>query len=607
MCGIAGYFTTNSTSKEKLNQIGSKMLTAIENRGPDAQNIEIFANEHNLNGVFAHSRLAIIDLSENANQPMSYNEFTIVYNGEIYNYQQLQQQLKTKGYSFNSNSDTEVILKGFAEWGPKVLNMLEGMFAFAIYNNVSGKLTLARDHFGIKPLYYSSQANHFAFGSNLKAIKQSGHVSFQLNEIGLQQNFAFISSLYPFTCFDSILIVKPGHYIEVENYTVKEHQYYSIEMTSSTSFDYNEATEQYEALLQKALKSTSLSDVPIGILLSGGIDSTVIAKLSNATQKSLFSITLGDEFALNDKTSDAYFAQQLAEEEGFNHHFCSLSESDIVEQFWEILSIFEEPISAIEPHFFIGKQLQQMGQKVIFSGLGPDELLLGYSYQFKLKKYYNHQLLQQLQSFIPPLNGKFKKLKKVVQAKSLPQAYKALQGDINQHYFNDLFKQANKNKDLTECLDLAKTNDFSKQLTDFELKQLISNHHMLSCDKYLMHFGVEGRFPYLMKDVVEFTYHAPNHLKLVGNGKQLQRNLASKYLSQQFLNRPKTGFITPTQRLLNNTQFNKMFKHSLLELEKKDIIYPELLHSLTNKGIKQDNIQLAIYLMSLNNWIDNWL
>ena len=328
MCGITGFIDfTKKSSKDIL----QSCTNTLEHRGPDGEGFELLENEHAQVGL-GHRRLSIIDLSSFANQPMWYKNFCIIFNGEIYNYVEIKRTLEEKGHSFTTNSDTEVILHAWEEWGSDMLQRFIGMFAFAIYDTQHNKLFCCRDRAGVKPFIYSWNNGLFLFGSELKALMK--HPQFK-KEIDMDALAAYMQFGYvptPHCIFKDSFKLKPGHWIEVDlvQQSITTHQYWNVyDSYNKPKLDigYDEAVLETEKLLTSAFQYRMVSDVPVGVFLSGGYDSscvTAILQKNNTEKIKTFTIGVPDE-GLN----EAPHAKKIAAHLGTDHteFYCTHKEA----------------------------------------------------------------------------------------------------------------------------------------------------------------------------------------------------------------------------------------------------------------------------------------
>ena len=405
MCGIAGVFTNRADYQIDVRQLHS-ISSAMQSRGPDGQGQWL---EHDQSIGFAHRRLAIIDLSEAAVQPMLdvTERYVISYNGEIYNYASLRVQCQQRGYVFKSNSDTEVLLALYQQQGVAMLAQLRGMFAMAIYDRQTQSLFLARDPYGIKPLYYvvdthdvdgreSVKAEQEArkpqakitFASSLNALQLAGVVSAnQLDNAALASFFHTGSIAEPRTCYASAKMLPAGSYLLIERdafdgeFTLPIKAYWQLgdALAASPSNDLKTAADRVHAAVKDSVASHMVADVPVGVFLSAGIDSNVIAQLMRqSTEQPIVAITLGfDEYA-NTADDEAVMAAEMAERYAFEHHVYRLSREEFIQELPLFFATMEQPTIDGLNVWFVAKAAQKIGLKVVLSGLGGDELFGGY-------------------------------------------------------------------------------------------------------------------------------------------------------------------------------------------------------------------------------------
>ena len=295
MCGIVGSISSKNISEEHIRN----SLSSINHRGPDSNGFKKF-NNTKLGHVFlGHTRLSIIDLSKNGSQPMndSDSKISITYNGEIYNFDEIKKELYNKGYSFNSNTDTEVIIYAYKEWGIKCVDKFIGMFAFAIYDELKEKLFIVRDRLGIKPLYYFSNNNEFAFASELKALTELPNFEKNISIKGLSLFTQYQYIPAPFSIYDHTFKLRPGHYIEVSKKGIIDKKYWDAKNYFNDILDFQSEEEilnELEQLIVSSVKYRMVSDVPIGSFLSGGIDSSLVsAIMQKLSSKPIETFSLG--------------------------------------------------------------------------------------------------------------------------------------------------------------------------------------------------------------------------------------------------------------------------------------------------------------------------
>ena len=381
MCGISGYIKNEALSNKEQDLLWQS-VKQIKHRGPDAQQVEIINNVG-----LAHARLSIIDTSAQANQPFYSDDkqFVIVFNGEIYNYQELKDDLLLKGYSFRTNSDTEVLLSMYMEYGKECLNKLDGFFAFAVFNKNDNSLFLARDRFGIKPLFYSIQKNSFTFSSELQGIMPLLS-SKNIDRISL---FIYLQLNYipaPNTILQEVKKLLPGHYIYVKNTLtpndIEIEQYYSLDVPKGKTIvtnaaNYKHAQQILKDLLHQSVKKRLIADVPVGAFLSGGIDSSIIATIASKYHKNLQTFSVG--YSDNPFFDETSYAELVANKIGSQHHTLKLSTADLTTGAKEVLDAIDEPFAdSSEIAVYLLTKFTRKKITVALSGDGADEIFSGY-------------------------------------------------------------------------------------------------------------------------------------------------------------------------------------------------------------------------------------
>lgn len=404
MCGIAGIFTNSAGCQIDVLQL-QNISAAMQARGPDGQGQWL---EHDQSIGLAHRRLAIIDLSAAAVQPMldATERYVISYNGEIYNYSSLRMQCQQQGYVFKSNSDTEVLLALYQQQGAAMLQQLRGMFAMAIYDRQTKTLFLARDPYGIKPLYYVVDTPvvdelqevkaeesipkpnmQIAFASSLNALQQAGLVSAsQFDNVALANFFHTGSVAEPRTCYAQAKMLPAGSYLLIERDALDNRQalptqvYWQLDKTKPVaSLDDQTAADRVQAAVKDSVASHMVADVPVGVFLSAGIDSNVIVHLMRqSTEQPIIAITLSfDEYA-DTADDEALIAAEMAERYAFEHHIYRLSRDEFIQELPRFFAAMEQPTIDGLNVWFVAKAAQKLGLKVVLSGLGGDELFGGY-------------------------------------------------------------------------------------------------------------------------------------------------------------------------------------------------------------------------------------
>lgn len=559
MCGIAGFVADDSHS----HNIMSRMLKVLHHRGPDNQ--AIYQHRQTTLG---HLRLSIIDLST-GDQPV-FNEnknLCIIYNGELYNYRELQLELEKKGHVFATKSDTEVILHGYEEFGPEILTMLNGIFAFAIYDHQEEALFIARDHFGIKPLHYYNDGQRFIFASEIKAIIQHPKVLRELNPDSLHQQLNLRYNQSTESLVKNIFRLPPGHYLRFQkNQLVIEH-YWSLSEATPNNFSEDENIERIHHYIKQAVRRQLISDVPVGVYLSGGMDSsTIVQKMSELEVPEINTFTLG----FNEPTDEFSDASVIAKHFKTNHRTHSLSLNPLADLRQTIWHAEEPKINLLQGYnmsAFVSKHV-----KVVLGGLGGDEIFAGYD----------------IHKFIYPTNRLHKNipgwLKKLMRWKSdfifkiqnntgtlpLDEYRRGVQmllaiGEIERYYliirnvwdfdrdnYQKIYQPAfirrlsEKHQIANSFLPLfekVKESSPLDQVLFAEIHSKMVNDYLLVEDRMSMSHSVEERVPFLDLDLVNFAMTIPIEQKIKNNQtKYIFRKAMEAKLPPRITSKKKWGF-----------------------------------------------------------------
>ncbi|MEP7169996.1 MAG: asparagine synthase (glutamine-hydrolyzing) [Bacteroidota bacterium] len=565
MCGIAGFAGKGNVED------GWRMIKSISYRGPDFQDV-YFDN----NICLAHARLTIIDLSANANQPFFTEDKSaaIIYNGEIYNYLELKKELSATGrYHFRTNSDTEVLLYLYLEHKEKLFDKINGMFAFAIYDFRSNELLIARDRMGKKPLYYGVFNNTLIFGSELKAVLQHPLVSKEINLDALNEYLTFEYIPTPHTIFKKINKLEASHYLVFKNGKVSSNEpYWKINFTEN-KISFPDALLKFDSLLDYATSSRLMSDVPLGVFLSGGLDSSSIAYYAqkNSTQK-INTFSIGFEDASYDESD---YAQAVAKHLGTNHHEQKLTSQHSLELIPEIAEKLDEPFAdpSIIPTYMLSKFTRSQ-VTVALGGDGSDELLAGYptflsNYFIGLYSavpFFIKQLIRKGADILPvsdknvSFDFKLKQFIKGFESRKeyihtlwlgsfSPSEKKQL---FNSEIRNQLIDKTGLNSIDGYLKDIPGENTFNKVLYIYYRTYLLEDI-LVKVDRASMFTSLEVRAPFLDYKVVEFITSLPRNYKLKGmKGKYLLKTLMRDKLPQTIIDRPKKGFGIPLSYWLRN-------------------------------------------------------
>ena len=629
MCGILGSYSKKFHFKEEH-------LNIISHRGPDDKGY-FFEN----NVMLGHRRLSIVDLSINGHQPMSTidNSYTIVFNGEIYNHIEIRNELIKEGFTFKSNSDTETLLYGYVKWGVEILNKLNGIFAFAIFDKLNSKLFIARDQFGIKPLYYYNQDGIFAFSSELKALTQIDGFDQSLR---IESLFYYLQTLYApgnMTPFSSVNKLLPGHYIIVNtlNGKLEDNFYYELKFSESNeSKSEKDWVIELEQILNKAVERQLMSDVPVGFFLSGGLDSSLLVAIAKKKFKQYpikcFTISTGEKMVNEGFSDDEFYAKKVAKYLNVDLEILPaqvFSKNLFDKMIWHL----DEPQADPAPLnvYNICKGARENGIKVLIGGAAGDDLFTGYRRHqvLLLEKYYKLipvYFKKIFSTLILKLNSRstfIRRLKKLIRNIAVSKIdrlagyFMWLEEDI----ILDLFEKSSQLELKKGILPMSywknllnnfpsSTSDINKMLY-LELSTFLPDHNLNYTDKMSMAVGVETRVPYLDFELVEFANRLPIRYKMKGKTtKYLLRKVAEKYLPMDVIYRPKTGFGAPIRTWIREDLKNQLDLFSTDSiLIKKGILNSTAVKKLIdndNSG-KIDASYTILGLLAIDSWYNQFL
>src|SRR5579864_2671725 len=379
MCGIFGIAANNARIPDGLLERGTRSLA---HRGPDDSGTVVLPSKSGSNEIgLGNRRLAILDLSPLAHQPMhdSLTGNWIVYNGELYNFRAVKQELERAGVSFKSHSDTEVLLKAYARWGEPCLGRFRGMFAFALWDASRQCLFLARDPMGIKPLYYAQRGSFFLFASEVRSVLGTGLLPSRIDRAGLLNYLTYGSAYDPLTLVEGIHALPAGHSLTWKNGTMDISQYWDLVDDDASPPDVGDeqhASKQLQPILEEAVRLQLVSDVPVGVFLSGGIDSSAVVSILSrgGTTPSTFSIVFREA-----DFSEAEHSRAVAKKFRTEHHEINVSQSDVLPAIPSALAAMDLPTMDGINTYFVSRETRAAGVKVALSGLGGDEIFAGYS------------------------------------------------------------------------------------------------------------------------------------------------------------------------------------------------------------------------------------
>ncbi len=530
MCGILGTNFESNNFKAALEH--------LNNRGPDySSSIKIE------NRVFGHTRLAIIDLDDEANQPMVYDDILIVFNGEIYNYKELREE---ENLNCKTASDTEVIIRLYQKYEESFLNKLNGMFSFCLYDMKKKKYFCARDRYGKKPFFYYLKDNKFIFSSSIQSIIKILGTTPSLNKVALSQYMQYFVSLGENTFYKDIEALEAATYFTLEdNKEIKKKKFYKINTYKKIKNE-DEALEGIEELLLKSVESRLVGDVEVGSLLSGGIDSSLISALyTKISGKKINTFSIGYNEYKNYCELD--FAKITAKHINSNHTPVTIGKKEFIDYFEDTLFALEQPHadSAAIPLNILTSKIHKSGIKTVLSGEGSDEIFLGYDNYSKFLRYYEFEKTlslgqnEFLNSIISALQNNTKEseyLRRIVKKQTLYNSFGEVYSDIQK---KKLFKKV-----PTFKLEKAKQ-DPVDWMSYIDLKIWLGESLLSKVDRISMHNSLEVRTPFLDYRLVNFLFSIDSKLKVGNTNKYLLKKIASKYIPETIINRTKKGFNSP--------------------------------------------------------------
>ncbi len=628
MCGITGIY--GNLPLERI----YPMNHLVEHRGPDDEGFWTDAP----NGVaLGHRRLSIIDLSPDGRQPMANADGTlqITFNGEIYNYRELRAELESRGYRFRTQSDTETILHLYEAEGDDCVKRLNGIFAFALWDARRQRMLIARDHLGIKPLYYSSLPDAVVFGSELKSLLVHPEISRDLDTQAVHQYLSFIWSTAPHTMLRAVKKLEPGYRLILEKGRIVRHECYYDLPYDGTRLPGTRAEhlEQLHELVAQGVKRQMVSDVPVGAFLSGGLDSTsVVAMMRRAglERPRCYTINFGEDAPSDENPHDLEFARIAAKH--LNADMCEVYvKPDVVDFIEKMVYILDEPQAdpACINVSLIAEQARADGYKVLLSGAGGDDIFSGYRRHLalKLEKYWGW-LPQTARNFLAygvkdlGVAGKYtRRVHKYFTNAPMSEEDRLLSYFVwnteevrRSLYAPDL---ANSLADYDTLEPLRQTlsripheHDPLNRMLYLEAKHFLPDHNLNYTDKMSMLHGIETRVPLLDLDLVKFAVHLAPNEKLVGRTlKAAFKDAMRGDLPSIIIDRPKTGFGAPLRRWIRE-DLRAMVRDVLSEkaLRERGLFDPLAVGKLIERNEKQevDASYLIFSLMCIEMWLRNF-
>ncbi len=632
MCGITGFIDFNQRSTlENL----SAMAGTLEHRGPDDDGNEIFALTEATIG-FGFRRLSIIDLSETGHQPMhSHNaQLTIVFNGEIYNHAEIRKTLEEKGHHFKSHSDTEVILNAYLEWDLDCVHHFTGMFAIALFDRKKNKVFLLRDRAGVKPLFYYHHEGLILFASELKAFHRHPHFKKALNlsSVALYFQHGYVPA--PHCIFENTYKLLPGHWATLDlkhkNISIKKYwdvtDYYN---QPRLPISFEDAITETEKILKKACEYRMVADVPVGIFLSGGYDSSLVtALLQHGRTQKLKTFTIG--FA-EEAFNEASYAKKVAQHLGTDHHeyTCTYKEAaDIIPMLPEM---YDEPFadSSAIPTYLVSKMAKQH-VTVALSADGGDETFAGYTKYVKAGSYIQKLKqtpgpIKKLVAWQASLLNAVKKTNNLGVPDRLDKLQQILRSTHPVTSFN-IITQAMTQKEVSKLMVNAesfpptafekysdlKAHSFLDAFLWADYKTFLADDILQKVDRATMAVSLEGREPLLDHHLIEWAALLPANYKLHnGKGKHILREITHRYLPKEMMDRGKMGFQIPLEQWLRNEQKEILQEYtSRKKIKNAGVLNYHKVEEITNAYLTQNpkvDFHRVWKILMLQMWFEKWM
>jgi asparagine synthase (glutamine-hydrolysing) len=645
MCGICGIFKFGRVQAEITEPLIISMRDRMAHRGPDGAGVYISSDGR---VGLGHRRLAIIDLSEAGQQPMANEDNTIwiSYNGEIYNHRKLRSELLEKGHIYNSETDTETIVHLYEERGLDFLQALEGMFAIALWDSQQSRLLLARDRLGVKPLYYTELPGQLLFASEIKSLLAHPDVRRDIDEEALYHYLTFLTTPAPHTLFKGIKKLPAGHMLVCDrNGSINIRRYWDA-IVPCPQEEYSEqfCIERIRALLIESVEKRMMSDVPFGVFLSGGIDSSAnVALMARLTDQPVRTFTVG--FRGADGYNELEYARQIAHEFSTDHHEVMIGPEEVVDFLPDLIFHQDEPIAdpVCVPLYYVSKLVRDSGTIVVQVGEGSDEIFSGYNNYIDYLNIYERvwRHLERLPMFARRgMAAMLAPFAEMIAAGILPRGRKLFPelvrrlGTGEELFWGGVvvYDEVTKNDLLSEdfrartrglssynialsYLDRIReekpTADFLERMIYLELKLRLAELLLMRVDKITMATSIEARVPYLDHKLVEFAMNIPRHLKYKdGKAKYILKKALEGLIPYNIINRKKQGFGLPIKEWFVD-RMSGFIEDSLLRspLRKRGFFNYDYVRSImeTHRSGRIDYSFNLWCLLNVSLWYEHWI
>jgi asparagine synthase (glutamine-hydrolysing) len=633
MCGISGFIDFNNQSTQNILRV---MTDAMIHRGPDAGGYEFFQNLTNQIGL-GHRRLSIIDLTETGKQPMKFQQWWITFNGEVYNYQKIKKELELLGHQFIGHSDTEVMLHAYAEWGIQCVHRFIGMFAFVIYDTQKQEVICVRDRAGVKPFFYYWNEGLFLFASELKAFHK--HPQFK-KEINLDAVAAFMqygNVPTPHCIFNNCYKLKPGHILTLNlqssAFNISKYwDVYDAYNKPKLDISFKEAKVETEKLLQSAFDYRMVSDVQVGVFLSGGYDSACVTALlqkNNSTKLKTFTIGVAD-IGLN----EAPFAKEIAKHLGTDHHEYECTEKDALGLINDLPYYYDEPFadSSAIPTTLVCKMAKKQ-VTVALSADGGDEIFAGYNrYDYMMK---HGKLLNALPSIVNKgvasmmdlvaadhipvfknrynFHNRYEKLKGLLKNPSHKNVMLSLSQQFNEKQLKELLLKKYESLETAYLSDSLTNNSYSSlaYMMAIDYQTYLVDDILQKVDRASMTMSLEGREPFLDHRIIEFAAQLPDNFKYhQGIKKHILKEITHQYIPKTMMDRPKTGFAIPIEKwLVADLKEQVLYYLNRQTIQSEGIFNSDQVNKLVVDFFngKKEYATKIWYLLMFEMWYKQWM
>ena len=613
MCGICGFISKREISVEKLVEMNNTMY----HRGPNDSG-EIIMQREGYSVGLAHRRLSILDLSVAGHQPMNSKDdmVTIVFNGEIYNFNELKKEITD--YHFVSTCDTEVIIAAYLKWGIKAIEKFNGMFAIGIYDKRVDKLFLCRDRIGKKPLYYWCDGDNIVFASELKPIMKSPGFIPVLNKKVIGKFIFHQYILAPQTIFENVYKVCPGEIVSFSKGSIVKTKYWGVKGTTC-SISYPDAKLELKEMLVESCRKRMISDVPIGVFLSGGIDSSLIAAIARSLDGNIktFSIGFNDE-----KYNEAQYAKEISKHLGTVHKELYLDESSLFDFLKDLSYYYDEPLADNSQISTMAvSKLAKEDVTVVLSGDGGDELFCGYdSYVDIINNKKNIKLAMAMKNFLDFTGIKNNKLIRSMLPNNLNGFMDTYRKELGNQFWLGYYESLLRDLLIEETysdlnfneISFTKNDVFNKMLND----QLtyIPDDILCKVDRASMKYSQEVRCPLLDYKIVEFANSLPFEYKYNGTKKRILKDIVYEYIPNELLDRPKMGFAIPTEKWLKSKLKDRVRRFAdINRLKNQGIFNPVNMNkfiedyfngTMAPQLVNLDNTRIVWSFYVLQDWLE---